>query len=182
MPRLLALLLTLFALTATADQGLPRALAEILDRDGESIGQAEFIQAESGTLIRLNLEGLPPGPKAIHIHAMGTCDDHCDGFMASGGHLNPDGRKHGLLNPEGPDAGDLPNFFVHDSGMAWAEFYTTAASLDGSFGATILDGDGAAIVIHENPDDHFSQPIGGAGARIACGVIQAAGSWSFPEG
>ncbi|MGY6587600.1 MAG: superoxide dismutase family protein [Wenzhouxiangella sp.] len=159
------------AATALAQSEGPDARAELLNRDGDPIGQIHFFQGENGLLIRLQLEGLPPGPKAIHIHETGTCDDHCDGFTDSGGHLNPDGRKHGLLNPEGPDAGDLPNFFVHADGTAWAEFFTTAASLDGRHGATILDDDGAAIVIHENPDDHHSQPIGGAGARIACGVI-----------
>jgi superoxide dismutase, Cu-Zn family len=151
----------------------PRATAELVDTDGESIGTVELIQGPSGTLIRLALEGLPPGPKAIHIHAAGDCDDHCEGFQASGGHLNPDDRPHGLLNPDGPDAGDLPNFHVHENGYAWAEFYTTRASLDGSFGARILDDDGAALVIHENHDDHYSQPIGGAGDRLACGVIRA---------
>ena len=150
----------------------PQAHAEIVDLDGEIIGQAELIQGPSGTLIRLELEGLPPGPKAIHIHSTGTCQDHCEGFQASGGHLNPDDRQHGLLNPDGPDAGDLPNFHVHENGYAWAELYTTAASLNGHFGARILDESGAALVIHENPDDHYSQPIGGAGARLACGVIK----------
>lgn len=151
----------------------PRATAELVDRDGDSIGTVTLIQGSLGTLVRVELAGLEPGLKAIHIHAVGTCDDHCDGFQDSGGHLNPDDRAHGLLNGDGPDAGDLPNFMVHADGTAWAEYYTSLASLDGSFGALILDEDGAAIVIHENPDDHQSQPIGGAGARIACGVIEA---------
>lgn len=34
-----------------------------------------------------------------------------------------------------------------------------------------MDGDGSAFIIHEKPDDHVSQPNGGAGARIACGII-----------
>ena len=165
------LILGLSSMTFAQADG-PDARATLLDRDGESIGEVHFFQGESGLLVRLQLQGLPPGPKAIHIHGTGECSDHCDGFMASGGHLNPDGRAHGLLNADGPDAGDLPNFFVHENGMAWAEFFTQLASLDGQYGATIFDDDGAAIVIHENPDDHHSQPIGGAGARIACGVIE----------
>lgn len=150
----------------------PQASAHLLDRDGEAIGSIALTQAGSGTLVRLELAGLAPGPKAIHIHGSGTCSDHGEGFQASGGHINPDGSAHGLLNPDGPDAGDLPNFMVHADGTAWVEFYTTRVSLDGAFGARLLDDDGAAFVIHENPDDHVNQPIGGAGARVACGVIE----------
>ncbi len=168
----LSVALLIFAATAGADNHAPSAAAEIIDADAQRIGQADFVQGPTGTLIRLQLRGLTPGWKAVHIHGKGTCEDHDHGFQDSGGHLNPDGRKHGLLNPEGPDAGDLPNFHVHADGFAWVEFHTTAASLDGSFGAHILGEDGAALVIHENPDDHVSQPIGGAGARIACGVIK----------
>ena len=40
-------------------------------------------------------------------------------------------------------------------------------------GAALLDTDGSALVIHANPDDQSSQPIGGAGARVACGTIVA---------
>jgi len=149
----------------------PRAQAVFVDNNGETIGEAHLVQGPNGTLITLEINGLPPGPKAIHIHGMGTCDDHAEGFMGSGGHLNPDGAQHGLMNPEGPDAGDFTNFYVHENGYAWAELFNWRASLDGSVGATILGADGAALVIHENPDDHITQPIGGAGARIACGVI-----------
>ncbi|HBJ40113.1 MAG TPA: hypothetical protein DDZ20_04910 [Hyphomonas sp.] len=35
-----------------------------------------------------------------------------------------------------------------------------------------MDEDGSALIIHEAEDDHMTQPIGGAGARVACGVIQ----------
>ena len=78
------------------------------------------------------------------------------------------------MNPDGPDAGDLPNLFVHADGSVEAEFFTTLASLSGAGGrANILDADGAALVIHENRDDHSRQPNGGAGGRFFCGVIGA---------
>lgn len=159
-------------LLSTAAAAEPTATAEFFDNDGEAVGKASLRQGPNGTLVTLELEGLPPGAKAIHIHAVGDCADPEDGFMASGGHLNPDDREHGLMNPDGPDAGDLTNFYVHDSGYAWAELFTTLASLDGQVGAKILGEDGAALVIHEDTDDHISQPIGGAGDRIACGVIK----------
>ncbi len=166
----------IFALASSVHAWAERpadAVANLINNAGEEIGKVELFAAPAGTLLRLDVRNLPPGPKAIHIHARGTCDDHDHGFTDSGGHINPEGKEHGLLNPEGPGAGDLPNFRVGEFGHAWAEFFTGLASLDGSVGARILDEDGAAIVIHENPDDHMSQPIGGAGARIACGVIEA---------
>lgn len=149
------------------------AKAEIVDKSGKAIGAATLTEAPKGVIIRVELQGLPPGYKAMHIHSTGTCEDHDHGFQASKGHLNPDGKKHGLKNPEGPDAGDLPNVYVHSDGKASAEVFTMLASVKGAAGRpAILDADGAALVFHANPDDHMTQPIGGAGARIACGVIK----------
>jgi Cu-Zn family superoxide dismutase len=54
-----------------------------------------------------------------------------------------------------------------------AELYSPRVSLKGAGGRpSLLDADGSAIVVHANPDDHNSQPIGGAGARVACGVVK----------
>lgn len=170
---IIAIFITMTSSLAAGTERPADATAELINNAGQQVGQVKLFSGPAGTLLRLSAQDLPPGPKAIHIHATGTCEDHDHGFMESGGHLNPDGNEHGLLNPEGPGAGDLPNFRVGEFGFAWAEFFTSLASLDGSVGARILDDDGAAIVIHENPDDHMTQPIGGAGARIACGVIEA---------
>lgn len=174
-PTAFALTVTLaLALSAPAAFAAEEASARFVDRDGEEIGQALLTEGPHGVLIHLELEGLPPGPHGIHIHSVGTCDDHEEGFSASGGHVNPEGREHGLLNPNGPDAGDLPNIFAHDDGSVTVELFTTLATLaEGEGRAPLLDDDGSALVIHEGRDDHLSQPIGGAGARIACGVIEA---------
>ena len=166
---------TLFALgLAGATQAADRASAEIIDREGQVVGTATLTDGPHGMLIHVSAQGLPPGPKAIHIHSVGTCEDPAEGFVASKGHLNPHGKAHGLMNPDGPDAGDLPNLFVHADGTVEAEMFTMLASLSGTGDRpALLDDDGAALVIHENRDDHMSQPIGGAGARIACGVVKA---------
>ncbi len=171
-PRVLATCILLaLATTASATE---RASANLIDRQGQTVGTATFVEGPQGVVVHVSAKGLPPGPKGVHIHSVGTCEDADKGFVASKGHLNPDGKKHGLLNPEGPDAGDLPNLFIHADGSVEAELYTPLASLDGKTGrAKILDEDGAALVIHENRDDHEAQPIGGAGARIFCGVIKA---------
>ena len=152
------------------------ASVNFIDREGNDVGTGTLIEGPNGVLIDLDLHGLPPGRRAIHIHSIGTCDDPDEGFVASGGHLNPDGKEHGLMNPAGPDNGDLPNIIVRDDGTVQVELFTHLASLHGANGrAAMLDDDGAAFVIHQNRDDHMTQPIGGAGPRIACGVIQPAG-------
>ena len=151
-----------------------RATAEVTDRQGKVVATATLTEGPHGTLIHISGRGLPPGPKGIHIHSVGTCEDRDQGFVASKGHLNPQSKEHGFMNPAGPDAGDLPNLFVHADGTVEVEMFTVLASLSGKGKrAALLDSDGAALVIHTNRDDHATQPIGGAGARIACGVVKA---------
>jgi Cu-Zn family superoxide dismutase len=80
---------------------------------------------------------------------------------------------HGLLNPARKDHGDLPNIFVAADGTAKAEIYSTFVSSKGGAGRLALaDADGSAVVIHANADDYRTQPIGGAGDRIACAVVK----------
>ncbi len=166
--------LALLGLAAAPALAADSATATFLDRAGTAIGTAEIVEAPGGVVITIEIEGLPAGVHALHVHGAGHCEDHEAGFKASMGHINPDDRMHGLLNPEGPDAGDLPNVHVQEDGQAAAEFYSTRLSIDGADGrAAILDADGAALVMHEGPDDYTTQPIGGAGARIACAVIEA---------
>lgn len=151
-----------------------RAGGQFVDREGRTIGSVTMVEAPRGILINIaiNQSGLPAGRKGIHIHSVGTCDDRQAGFTASGAHLGAPGLPHGLLNQTG-DYGDLPNLIVRADGGVEVEMFTTLASLVGAQGrGTILDNDGGALVIHQNPDDHYSQPIGGAGPRIACAVIR----------
>ena len=77
-----------------------------------------------------------------------------------------------MRNPEGPDNGDLPNLFAAADGSAAAEFFTTRVSVASGSMPALLDEDGSAVIIHANRDDHLTQPIGGAGGRVACGVIE----------
>ena len=169
---LAALSAAVFPLHAADPQSVD-ATAELIDNDGHVVGTAELRQGPAGVLVELEIDGLESGWKAIHIHQTGTCADAEEGFQDSGGHLNPEGASHGFLNPDGPDAGDLPNVHVSAHGTARVELFNERVSLDGSREADLLAGDGTALVMHEDPDDHETQPIGGAGARVACGVVEA---------
>jgi Cu-Zn family superoxide dismutase len=163
--RIPALLIALVALGGpAAAQSMD---AQMLDNKGKAIGMAKITGGAQGTVIRLTLGpgSLTPGWHGIHLHATGDCSDH-DKFLASKGHVNHSAKKHGLLNAEGPDDGDLPNVHAAADGSVNAEVSTATLI------AALKDADGSALVIHAGPDDHTSQPIGGAGARVACGVIK----------
>ena len=132
--------------------------------DGANVGGFTFTQGIGGLLMYVEVESLTPGAHGIHLHAVGACSPD---FKASGGHINTVDKPHGLLNPDGIHDGDLPNIYAAADGTAKAEIFTSLVVLE-----TLLDDDGSAVVIHAQPDDHITQPIGGAGDRVACGVIQ----------
>jgi Cu-Zn family superoxide dismutase len=106
----------------------------------------------------------------MHFHAVGSCTP-LENFTDAGGHIMPLGLPHGFLHPDGPHAGNLPNLIVAADGTVEVELYTNLLMLDQGDGA-ILDEDGSTLMIHTNEDDHVTQPIGGSGGRIACGVIE----------
>lgn len=148
--------------------------ATLRNSAGTTIGRAVTTQAPTGLLIRVEATGLTPGWHGIHLHSVGECSD--DAFQSAGGHVNHADMTmpHGLMNPQGPDSGDLPNIWADAEGRANAEVFTTRARIASSGpGEHLWDADGSAIVIHANVDDHRSQPIGGAGDRVACGVLAA---------
>ena len=142
----------------------------ITNGKGESIGKILIRDGANSLVMRVMIGagGLPPGWHGIHFHAVGDCSD-TEKFEKSKAHVNHDQSKHGLLNPDGPDEGDLPNVYANADGSVNAEV-SSETPLTGEGG--LRDGDGSALIIHANEDDHTSQPIGGAGSRIGCAVIK----------
>ena len=156
-----------------ADHIGEKAHSVILNNQGEDIGQAQYTQGSEGVLVEIKLDGLPAGKLGMHFHEVGSCEDH-EQFKMAKGHIMPIGKPHGYLHPEGPHEGNLPNLIVYEDGSAHVELYTELVSLSGRGGkVALLDDNGSVLMIHINEDDHATQPIGGAGARIACGVIKA---------
>ncbi len=173
MKRSIATLLTLCALASPSFAGvhseMPAARADIFSIDGTQVGTAAMVEGAGGVLMHIRVEGLPPGKKGLHIHSHASCDAST-GFKSAKGHVGKVDGGHGLLNPAGPEAGDIPNIFIGADGIGEMEAFSTRVSLSGG-DHNLLDADGSTFIIHEAPDDHKSQPIGGAGGRIACGLI-----------
>ena len=134
------------------------------DGMGNSVGTAELSPAPQGVSIRLDLKGLPAGEHAIHVHGVAKCEGPA--FTTAGGHFNPDMKHHGLMNPDGPHAGDMPNFTVSADGTAKATVVAPGVTM-GDDPHSIFTGGGTALVVHAMADDMKSDPAGMAGARIA---------------
>jgi len=147
------------------------ASAELIGNDGTVIGSATVTKTPHGVHVYVKVSGLTPGAHGLHLHSHGLCDTG-DGFKSAKGHVGKVEGAHGMMNADGPEPGDLPNIFVAADGTGEMEAFTDLVTVDGG-AHSLLDEDGSAFVIHQGPDDHITQPIGGAGARVACGVIAA---------
>ena len=145
------------------------ATVELRDAGNRVVGQATLTEVSGGVRIVLEASGLRPGPKGVHLHAAGKCEPPA--FASAGDHLNPQNKPHGLLNPDGPHAGDLPNITIDADGKGRLETFTERVSL-GPGSASLFDDDGTALVIHAAPDDFTTDPSGNTGPRIACGVVE----------
>ena len=151
-----------------------QAFTVLRDGTGETVGSATFTQVDGGPVtLEVTLQGVAPGQHGVHIHAVGSCvSTETVLFGGAGPHFNPMAKSHGLQNPNGAHGGDLPNVTVDATGAGSARMTTDRLLLAPGL-ASILDGDGSALVVHAGPDDQRSDPAGNSGSRIACGVIEA---------
>lgn len=177
MPRFTWILGTMLILGVTATQAQghavpPTAKADLVNAQGETIGEATFTRAPGGVLIRVKAKGLPPGEHGFHVHEGAEC--HGPGFASAGGHFNPDKKKHGFKNPDGPHAGDLPNVTVAPDGTLNAETLAKLVTLDDGPNSLLREG-GTSLMIHAGPDDYTTDPSGNSGARLVCGTIRRTG-------
>jgi len=176
LPALLASAIAAFALAcaknpapATTASQAQAVTVNLSDATGKSVGTATLSPATTGVKVALAVSGLPAGEHAIHVHQTALCDGPA--FTSAGGHFNPEQKHHGLNNPDGPHAGDMPNFTVDAAGRSTATIVAPGVTLaDGPH--SVFTGGGTALVIHEKADDMRSDPAGNAGTRIACGVIR----------
>ena len=151
------------------DMGPSALSADLRDGSGRVLARTHVEEVGDSLRVRVEAAGLVRGAYGAHVHAVGRCD--APGFTSAGPHWNPTGQQHGKDNPQGMHKGDLPNLLVGTDGTGSFEYTIPGASLRGGPNP-LLDGDGAAVVIHEKADDYRTDPSGNSGARIACGEVR----------
>jgi superoxide dismutase, Cu-Zn family len=162
-------------LVGTHLAGTPTATATVKSISATGVdgtlGTVRFMDSAKGMVITPRLSGLPAGVHGFHIHEKGDCGpamnqgEPAAGF-AAGGHYDPDDTKR-HLGPlsTGGHRGDLPVLAVDSRGDASQA--VIAPHL------TVEQIRGRSIVIHAGGDNYSDTPapLGGGGARIACGMI-----------
>jgi superoxide dismutase, Cu-Zn family len=157
-------------LTASNTTATQTAQGELKDAAGKTLGHVFLAQDTGGVKVVLTYNGLPVGDHGLHFHAVGKCEG--PDFASAGAHFNPENKKHGLMAPDGPHAGDLPDLIVPASRTGIYETTTNLVTL-GNGPDQLIGQFGAALVVHANPDDGKTDPSGNSGARIACAVLIA---------
>ena len=158
--------LTLAACATPIDAPSSAASVPLVGSAGQQIGTVRMWETPGAVSFRVDANGLSVGRKGLHVHAVGRCEGPA--FTTAGAHWNPATRKHGLSNPQGPHAGDLPNVPVAANGTLRETVVLSGASL-----AALRDADGSALVLHAQEDDNVTDPSGNSGDRIACAVLSA---------
>ena len=171
MQRCILAILTL-AISAGAQAASENVDLNLVTRQsvGQAIGSVKISETAKGLEFTPDLKALPPGRHGFHIHANGSCqpaikEGKAVAAGAAGGHYDPQGSgKHGPPWGDG-HLGDLPPLYVAADGSAVQPVLGPRLKL-----ADVRD---RALMVHAGGDNHADHPapLGGGGARVACGVI-----------
>jgi Cu-Zn family superoxide dismutase len=153
---------------SAAPATVKKAVAVLYPTQGNKVqGVVTFTKQENGIRIEANVTGLTPGKHGFHVHEYGDCSS--TNAMSAGGHFTGQGPKHGGPETAERHAGDFGNLEADANGVARYDRVDTMIAFDGA--NNII---GRGLIVHEKADDLTTQPTGGAGGRVACGVIGVA--------
>jgi superoxide dismutase, Cu-Zn family len=140
------------------------------DGVGKPAGTITLKETKEGVTLETNLKDLPPGEHGFHMHEKGSCDPgEKDGKkaagIAAGGHFDPEATKAHKGPGGGGHKGDLPKITAGDKGVSKEKLEVK--------GLKLADFAGHSLMVHEGGDNYSDapKPLGGGGARIACGVV-----------
>ncbi|WP_277499195.1 superoxide dismutase family protein [Nocardioides sp. ChNu-99] len=160
-------------------------VVSLQDVEGTEVGTVTLSEAEEGTRVEVEVEGLTPGFHGFHVHTVGLCEPESaapddpgtlGAFLSAGGHLGVGESDHG------DHEGDLSSLQAREDGTA-----TLATTTDRFTMADLQDADGSAFMVHAGPDNFANVPeryapdgpdqdtrdTGDSGDRVACGAVEA---------
>ncbi len=173
--------------SGTGESGAPADYTASMQDIESEVGSAQIREMDGAMEFTVEVSGMEPGFYGLHVHEIGECnpdsaapDDPSElgAFLSAGSHIGADESDH-------PDhAGDLPPILVQESGEGHLTFQTDRLTAE-----HLQDEDGAAMMLHSEPDNFANIPeryapdgpdedttgTGDAGFRWACGVVEAAG-------
>lgn len=131
-------------------------------------GKVEFRKHPKGILVLIAVRGVESaGPRGIHIHEHGDCS--AADASSAGSHFNPTDEQHGKPNSDSYHFGDLGNIEIDETGQGKKALILQKAKQKNLSEQLIV---GRSVILHAK-EDKFTQPVGDAGGRIACGVIRS---------
>jgi Cu-Zn family superoxide dismutase len=135
------------------------------------IGNITVSESSYGLIFTPSLEGLSAGVHGFHVHETPSCEPkEKEGkpvaALSAGGHFDPKSSKHHGAPWADGHAGDLPGLVVSQDGKA---VYAVLAPR-----LKLSDVKSRALIIHAGGDNYSDNPapLGGGGARIACGLVK----------
>jgi Cu-Zn family superoxide dismutase len=138
-------------------------------RGQTAAGMLVVTDTTNGIRITGRLSGLPADRRlGFHVHETGDCS--APDASSAGEHFNPTQQPHGDPSQTLSHAGDMPNLDVDAEGVADVDVTVDGVLIDAPAARSVRQ---RALVVHAAPDDYKTQPSGGSGDRIACGVIGA---------
>ncbi len=137
---------------------------------GVPVGTIRIVETRYGLVFYPALTGLSPGLHGFHVHENPSCapgvrDGVTVAALAAGDHLDPQATKrHGEPWGDG-HLGDLPALYVASDGSASNPVLAPRLKF-----ADVVN---RSLMVHAGGDNHSDHPapLGGGGARLACGVI-----------
>ena len=138
-------------------------------------GIVSFRETDGKLQIVAHVAGLLAGRHGLHIHQNGDCSS--PETQEPGEHFNPLRSKHGGPTSSEHHVGDLGNIEADGSGVAHLEMTVDFATLSEGPKSVL----GLGIMVHSQEDDLQTQPDGGAGLPLACGIIELARPLSSPS-
>jgi Cu-Zn family superoxide dismutase len=138
---------------------------------GKPVGEVTVGESPYGLVLTPMLSGLPPGLHGFHVHENPSCapkekDGKMVAALGAGGHYDPMATKHHGMPWGDGHLGDLPALYVDPQGNAANPVLAPRLKM--------ADLKGRSLMVHMGGDNHSDHPapLGGGGARVACGVIQ----------